>query len=163
MNCKYCEREINNAGSLKAHENTCKNNPERVRQTRSLGAGAQKGCIPWNKGKKVGPSPIWGEKFPTEKMMVENSSTDRGTVRRRILKDNLIQYICAICGLGPEWLGKPMPLLLDHINGINNDHRLGNLRFICSNCDTQLDTYKSRNRGRTTQLEMGPRLKRDEV
>ena len=51
-----------------------------------------------------------------------------------------------LCGIGPEWQGKPMPLILDHINGINNDNRLDNLRFVCSNCDSQLPTYKSRNR-----------------
>lgn len=49
-------------------------------------------------------------------------------------------------GLGSEWQGKPMPLILDHINGINNDNRLENLRFVCSNCDSQLPTYKSKNR-----------------
>jgi hypothetical protein len=38
-----------------------------------------------------------------------------------------------------------MVLILDHINGYNNDNRIENLRFVCSNCDSQLDTYKSRN------------------
>ena len=33
-----------------------------------------------------------------------------------------------------------MTLILDHINGINNDHRLENLRFVCPNCNIQLDT-----------------------
>jgi len=53
---------------------------------------------------------------------------------------------CECCKIGPEWMGKPMPLILDHINGVNNDNRLENLRFVCSNCDTQLETYKSKNR-----------------
>ena len=39
-----------------------------------------------------------------------------------------------------------MPLILDHINGINNDHKLENLRFLCSNCDSIQDTYKGRNK-----------------
>lgn len=39
-----------------------------------------------------------------------------------------------------------MPLILDHVNGINNDNRIENLRFVCSNCDSQLHTYKSKNR-----------------
>jgi single-stranded DNA-specific DHH superfamily exonuclease len=39
-----------------------------------------------------------------------------------------------------------MPLILDHINGINDDNRLENLRFLCSNCDSIQDTYKSKNR-----------------
>ena len=37
-----------------------------------------------------------------------------------------------------------MPLILDHINGINNDNRIENLRFLCSNCDSIQSTYKSK-------------------
>jgi len=50
-----------------------------------------------------------------------------------------------------------MPLILDHINGVNNDNRLENLRFVCSNCDSQLDTYKSRNRKNRGVAEPGLR------
>jgi hypothetical protein len=42
-------------------------------------------------------------------------------------------------------MGKTMPLILDHVNGVNNDNRLENLRFLCSNCDSIQDTYKNRN------------------
>ena len=83
-----------------------------------------------------------------EEVFVENSTYARHNLKRRILKDELIPYTCSVCGIGPEWMGKPMPLILDHKNGINNDNRLDNLRFVCSNCDSQLDTYKSRNRKR---------------
>ena len=41
-----------------------------------------------------------------------------------------------------------MPLILDHKNGINNDNRLENLRFLCSNCDSIQDTYKSKNKNK---------------
>jgi hypothetical protein len=105
---------------------------------------AIKGSTPWNKGKK-------GVQKSTRRMddslvFVEDASISRQHVKRRILEQKLIEYRCLCCGIGPEWNGKPMPLLLDHINGINNDHRLDNLRFVCSNCDTQLPTYKSRGR-----------------
>lgn len=37
--------------------------------------------------------------------------------------------------------------MLDHIDGdATNNHR-DNLRMVCSNCDSQLPTFKSRNRG----------------
>jgi len=80
-----------------------------------------------------------------EEVFVENSTYARHNLKKRILRQNLITYSCACCGIDPIWMGKPMPLILDHINGINNDNRLINLRFVCSNCDSQLDTYKSRN------------------
>ena len=79
-------------------------------------------------------------------VFVENSTYARHKLKERIIKQDMIPYHCACCGIGPEWNGKPMPLILDHINGVNNDNRLENLRFVCSNCDSQLDTYKSRNR-----------------
>lgn len=111
---------------------------------------ALKGCTPWNKGKTVGTPPAIQEKFSLDKVLVENSTYARHLVKKRILREKLIPYQCSCCGLGPEWQGKPMPLILDHINGVNNDNRLSNLRFVCSNCDTQLDTYKSKNRKKNT-------------
>ena len=104
---------------------------------------ALKGSIPWNKGKKVGKHPT--RRLDSE-VFVENSDYARHLIKQRIIEGEMIDYHCQCCGLGPEWNGNPMPLILDHINGINNDNRLENLRFVCSNCDSQLDTYKSRNR-----------------
>ncbi|MGW5387630.1 HNH endonuclease [Nocardia sp. NPDC003963] len=59
---------------------------------------------------------------------------------------------CAICGIGNEWQGKPLVFVLDHIDGDPTDNRRENLRLICPNCDSQLSTYKSRNRGRGRHL-----------
>lgn len=53
---------------------------------------------------------------------------------------------CQICELF-EWRGRPMPLVLDHINGNSEDGSLSNLRVICNNCDALTDTYKSKNKG----------------
>jgi hypothetical protein len=53
---------------------------------------------------------------------------------------------CAICGTS-IWRDQPVPLVLDHIDGDAGNWRLSNLRYICPNCDAQLPTFKSRNRG----------------
>jgi 5-methylcytosine-specific restriction endonuclease McrA len=55
---------------------------------------------------------------------------------------------CAICGGATTWQGLPLTLVLDHIDGDPTNNRRENLRLVCPNCDSQLPTYKSRNRGR---------------
>lgn len=56
---------------------------------------------------------------------------------------------CAICGMSQEWNGKPLTFILDHIDGDATNNRRENLRCICPNCDSQLDTYKSKNKHST--------------
>lgn len=79
-----------------------------------------------------------------DELFKENGKHNRNVVRNRIIRDNLLPYKCAICGC-TEWQGKTLSLELDHINGINNDNRLENLRFLCPNCHSQTTTYGSRN------------------
>jgi predicted RNA-binding Zn-ribbon protein involved in translation (DUF1610 family) len=95
-----------------------------------------------NKGRKFGPS-----KFALldEEVFIKNSQTSRAVVRKKVIKKNLISYNCAICGLKDFWNNKPIAFVLDHINGIPNDHRLENLRFLCPNCNSQTDTFCGRN------------------
>ena len=53
---------------------------------------------------------------------------------------------CAICGLKDEWNGKTLVFILDHIDGNADNNNRENLRLICPNCDSQLDTFKSKNK-----------------
>lgn len=95
-----------------------------------------------NNGRKFAQS---NKLRPLEEVMIENSNYDRGGLKKRILKNNIIKNECAICGQIPIWNGKEMVMILDHINGIYNDHRIKNLRFVCPNCNSQLPTFSGRN------------------
>lgn len=82
---------------------------------------------------------------PLDELMTENSSYNRGNLKRRLLNDGILKNECALCGLQNEWNGKSIIHHLDHINGVHNDHRLENLRMICPNCHSQTPTYAGRN------------------
>jgi Zn finger protein HypA/HybF involved in hydrogenase expression len=83
--------------------------------------------------------------IPLELVLVENLNYGRCHLKRRLISLGLLNYYCANpeCGL-TEWLGKPISLQLDHINGVNNDNRLENLRLLCPNCHSQTDTYSGK-------------------
>lgn len=53
---------------------------------------------------------------------------------------------CAICGNEPTWNNKSIVFILDHIDGNASNNIRSNYRLICPNCDSQLDTYKSKNK-----------------
>lgn len=70
-------------------------------------------------------------------------STIRGCIRNYILKSQ--NNCCAICGQSSTWNNKPLQFVLDHIDGDASNGFRDNLRLICPNCDSQLETFKSRN------------------
>jgi 5-methylcytosine-specific restriction endonuclease McrA len=82
---------------------------------------------------------------PLEEILVENSSyTNNTSLKRRLLKANLLKYECSICKIS-EWNNMPLSLQLDHVNGNNKDNRIENLRLLCPNCHSQTDTFSGRN------------------
>jgi len=84
-------------------------------------------------------------KASLEELTILNSSCSRNTLKRRIIETKLLKYECSMCGLKDKWNGQEIVLVLDHINGIRNDNRIENLRFICPNCNSQTKTFAGRN------------------
>lgn len=85
------------------------------------------------------------DRIKNQDLFVENGTHERGIIRSRLIRDKLVEYKCQICKIN-KWNEKDLSLHLDHINGINNDNRLENLRFICSCCDSQTETFAGRNK-----------------
>lgn len=78
-----------------------------------------------------------------------NTGCSVKTTLRNCIRDYILEkqnFKCSICGLECSWSNKPLNLILDHIDGDASNNKEENLRLICPNCDSQLDTYKSRNR-----------------
>lgn len=68
----------------------------------------------------------------------------RNCIRDYLYKDQNCK--CAICGIENNWNGKELKFILDHIDGDASNNKRENMRLICPNCDSQLDTYKSKNK-----------------
>jgi hypothetical protein len=85
---------------------------------------------------------------PDDMVFVKESTVARGNVKRRIYQRKLLPIKCAMCGQDEMWHGKKMSLILDHINGVNNDHRLENLRLLCPNCNSTLPTHCGKHKGK---------------
>lgn len=80
-------------------------------------------------------------------ILIEGSTYSTHHLKKRLIAEGLKQAVCEHCGL-EEWMGVPIPLETDHINGVSNDHRITNLRLLCPNCHALTDTWKGRNIGK---------------
>jgi hypothetical protein len=67
-----------------------------------------------------------------------------GWIKNALYVLGLKDKICEWCK-NTEWLGQPIPLTLDHINGDNHDNSLENLRILCENCHALTPTWRGRN------------------
>ena len=84
------------------------------------------------------------EAKPLAEILVEHSSYNRGKLKSRLYDEGVKQRRCELCGQDELWRGMPMPLIIDHINGVGDDNRLENLQIVCPNCASTLDTHCGR-------------------
>lgn len=89
------------------------------------------------------------KQIPLKKILISGSTyTNTHLLKEKLYNEGLKERKCEKCGQDENWYGEHISLILDHINGIHNDHRFKNLRILCPNCNATLPTHCGKNKKR---------------
>lgn len=122
------------AAKLNIHYNTFKKHAERLGCFKPNQAGQGIKKKPSNEGYLL--EDILAGMYP---------SYQTGKLKHRLLNSGIFEARCDICELS-VWMGKPITLELDHIDGDRTNHMLENLRILCPNCHAQTPTWRGKRR-----------------
>lgn len=96
----------------------------------------------WWKAVKRGDVPMKPLEFEPDKVFVPGKA--RHALKRGLIKIGRASE-CNKCNI-TEWMGLPISLQLDHIDGNTYNNEPSNLRFLCPNCHSQTETFAGRNK-----------------
>lgn len=94
----------------------------------------------WNKGRRYKIVPGDVHKYLVKDCKIMISSSD---LRKKLIDCGIKKYQCEKCKR-KTWLGKPIKLQLDHIDGDKRNQLLNNIRIICPNCHSFTETHSKR-------------------
>jgi hypothetical protein len=94
----------------------------------------------WAKDRKFGP------KRHINDYLSNKYSIGSNMLKHRLFNEKLLERKCYSCNL-TQWMGFPIPLELEHIDGNHQNNNLDNLTILCPNCHSFTSTYRGRNKG----------------
>lgn len=89
-----------------------------------------------------------GKAFPKrdiQEYLVPDKVVSSYKLKNRLIAEGYLISVCECCK-NSLWLGNPIPLELDHIDGCNTNNSIGNLRLLCPNCHALTPTYRGKNK-----------------
>ena len=79
-----------------------------------------------------------------DEILVEGTSLNRRTETHKLRRSLIaigVPHVCNVCGID-EWLGSPLILEIDHIDGQYWNNKRDNLQFLCPNCHAMKERIK---------------------
>jgi len=84
------------------------------------------------------------DKINLDEVLKKNTNYNSTRIRNRLISEGIKEHKCENCK-NTEWLNKPIPLQLHHINGVRSDNTIENLSLLCPNCHVLTDNFGSKN------------------
>ena len=116
-------KKKNSNGLEKAYKNGGRENPKEIYMKISQ---EKKDKMNWNKGNRFADFSFGG----------------KGQHKNALLKER--GHKCECCN-NTEWLGQPITLELEHVDGNRQNNTRENLKLLCPNCHSQTPTWRGRN------------------
>jgi len=163
-NCKKCGSEFEPQKGLKSYcSMSCRNSRTWTKEDKKKKSKSAKSSDlvkkSIEKAHKVNLDPelmkVIAEKrkntFKRKILEADFESLSFERLRKRVILEQ--HESCNHCK-NKEWMGKQIPLELEHIDGDNTNNKRENLEALCPNCHALTDTWRGRNKKRSNSSKI---------
>jgi Zn finger protein HypA/HybF involved in hydrogenase expression len=89
----------------------------------------------------------WARKVSLEDIFNGECYTSSHRLKNRLIKEGVFERKCYKCQ-NREWLGQPIAIELEHIDGKHENNSKENLTLLCPNCHAQTESYRGKNKSK---------------